>query len=90
MKRFRDENGKLTMSLQKIRRETKAEGNEYFQVGGIYLNAEDAEEYVLIEKDDCLVHFQSFGTRNLFIPADSLGTFLPDVASHGMELTRVE
>ena len=51
MKRYRDENGQLTMTL---------------------------------------AHFQSFDGKNLFIPSDSLGTFLPDVASDGMELVAVE
>lgn len=37
-----------------------------------------------------LAHFQSFDGFNLFVPSDSLGTHLPDVASDGMELAFVE
>lgn len=42
------------------------------------------------EPDEPLVHFHSFDRYNLFIPADSLGTFLPDVVAERMELIRKE
>lgn len=89
MKRYRDENGQLTMILEQLKKETAAEGAAYYHIGGIYFNFADFNEYVMIEAGT-LAHFQSFDGKNLFIPSDSLGTFLPDVASDGMELVEVE
>lgn len=90
-KRFRDENGKLTMSIEEIVRATFNEAMDYYRTGGIYLNKEDGEEYVLILRTpESLAHFQSFDNRNLFVPCDRLGTYLPDVADEGRELIWVE
>ena len=84
MKRYRDENGQLTMTLAQLKQETAAEAAAYYHIGGIYFNFADFNEYVMIEAGT-LAHFQSFDGKNLFIPSDSLGTFLPDVAScHAM------
>ena len=88
-KRYRNENGQLTVSLDQSKKETAAEAAKYYHVGGIYLNSEDSREYVMIEAG-ILAHFQSFDGYNLFIPADSLGTFLPDVATEGAELVETE
>lgn len=87
MKRYRDENGKLLMSLQAIKEATAEEGCNCYLKGHIYLYKNI--EYVLVEVGE-LYHFQSFEGYNLFVPADSLGTYLPDVASVGLELTFVE
>lgn len=88
MKRFRNKNGELTMSIDQIKKETRGEALDYYRPGKIYLNAKDGREYVYITPDS-LAHFQSFDGYNLFIPLDSLGTFLPGVASAGMELALV-
>ncbi len=93
MKRYRNENGQLTMTLDQIKKETAAEAASYYRPGSIYQNAQDGREYVYLlptPEDGELAHFQSFDGYNLFIPVDSLGTFLPDVASEGMELIFVE
>ncbi len=93
MKRYRSENGKFTMTLDQIKKETAAEAARYYRPGSIYQNAANGREYVYLDPvpgDEGLAHFQSFDGYNLFIPVDSLGTFLPDVASEGMELTFVE
>ena len=93
MKRYRNENGQLTMTLDQIKKETAAEAANYYRPGNIYQNAEDDREYVYLAptpEDGELAHFQSFDGYNLFIPVDSLGTFLPDVASKEMELIFVE
>lgn len=79
-KRYRDENGRLVESLENIKKETAADAAEYYQIGAIYKYAYDGLEYVYLESDDCLAHFQSFDGYNLFIPIDALGSFLPDVA----------
>lgn len=92
-KRYRDENGKLTISIDQIKRETAEEAKSYYQPGNIYINSEDGEEYVYLlpqEGDGELAHFQSYGGKNLFIPVDSLGTFLPNVASERMGLIKAE
>lgn len=93
MKRYRDEKGQLTMTLEQLKKETLAEAASYYRPGSIYQSAADGREYVYLDPvpgDEGLAHFQSFDGYNLFIPVDSLGTFLPDVASEGMELTFVE
>ena len=89
MARYRDESGRMTASIDQIKQETAAEATEYFYIGGIYFNAADGREYVMLGADT-LAHFQSFDGVNLFIPVESLGTFLPDVASDGAELVNVE
>ena len=89
MKRYRDENGQLTLSIDQIKKETAAEAAKYYHVGGLYFNFADFREYVMIEAGT-LTHFQSFDGYNLFIPSDSLGTFLPDVATEGAELVATE
>ncbi len=93
MKRYRNENGQLTMTLDQIKKQTAAEAASYYRPGNIYQNAADGREYVYllpVPGDGELAHFQSFDGYNLFIPVDSLGTFLPDVASEGKELIFVE
>ena len=89
MKRYRNENGQLTMTLDQIKKETVAEAASYYRPGSIYQNAQNCREYVYLlptPEDGELAHFQSFDGYNLFIPVDSLGTFLPDVATEGNEL----
>ena len=92
-KRFRDENGKLTMRIAEIARATFDEAMDYYRTGNIYLNKADGREYVLlmwVPGDGELAHFQSFDGYNIFVPLDRLGTFLPDVADAGMELIKVD
>lgn len=88
MKRYRDESGRLVESLEEIRRETASEAAEYYKIGSIYQNAADGLEYVYLENDD-LAYFQSFDGYNLFIPVDSLGTFLSGVADDDRALALV-
>lgn len=93
MNRYRNEKGQLAMSIEEVKRETATEAIEYYKPGSIYLNNADGREYVYLiseSENGKLAHFQSFDGYNLFIPIDSLGTFLPDVASVGNELIFVE
>ena len=83
MKRYRDENGRLVESLEEIKKETAPEAAQYYQY------AVDGREYVYLENDDWLAYFQSFDGYNLFIPIDSLGTFLPGVADDDRALVLV-
>ncbi len=90
-KRFRNEDGSLIMTIDQIAEATEQEGREYYKAGEIFLFCEDGREYVHnSEPDEPLIHFQSFDGYNLFIPTNRLGTFLPDVATDGMELIRQE
>ena len=89
MKRYRDENGRLVESLEEIKKETAPVAAQYYQIGMIYQYAVDGREYVYLENDDCLAYFQSFDGYNLFIPIDSLGTFLPGVADDDRALVLV-
>lgn len=91
MKRFRDKNGQLTKSIEAIKKRTQKEASNYYKPGHIYLNNEDGREYVLLmPEDEICAHFKSFDGYNVFIPFDSLGTFLPDVADDGNEIIFVE
>lgn len=93
MKRYRNENGELTISIEKIKKEASTEAANYYRSGSIYKYNEDNREYVYCTPepgDGELAHFQSFDGYNLFIPVDCLGSFLPDVASEGSELIFVE
>lgn len=88
-KRFRDENGNLTCTLQELYNITRHEADKYFQAGCIYLKAADQEEYILVNCEEELYFFHSFSGKKLFIPVENAGVFLPDIASEGMELILV-
>lgn len=88
-KRFRNENGNLICTLKEMYKITRPEADKYFQVGCIYYNAADREEYVLIDCEEGLYYFHSFSGKKLFIPIENAGSFLPDIAGEGMELILV-
>lgn len=88
MKRFRDENGKLTLSLRELHRLTHEEAKEYFQLGEFYLYIADGEKYVLASLTEAFAQFDSVCGKHLFVPVDNLGSFLPDVATDGCELIK--
>lgn len=86
MKRFRNTNGTLMESLAAIKSKTLSEAMNYYKPGCIYLYKKDDREYACRNLDDGLAQFQSFDGHKVIIPLESLGTFLPDVASEGQEL----
>lgn len=88
-KRFRDASGQLTCKIEKIEQETAEEAGRYYKTGHNYLYAKDGEEYVYTETDGVLAHFHSWTGKHLFIPVESLGTFLPDVADPDLVLSEV-
>lgn len=47
-KRFRYKNGKLTMSISEIAKQTESEAAEYYRPGSIYRNAENGREYIYL------------------------------------------
>ncbi len=93
MKKYRNENGQLIVTLEQLKKETATEAANYYRPGSIYQDAADGREYVYLKPvpgDGQLAHFQSFDGYNLFIPIGSLGTFLPGIADEGMELLFIE
>lgn len=79
------------MSLEELKQITRDEAADYYRPGKLYLYASDGEYYVYLSSiaPEEIVHFESFNGKELFIPRDSLGTFLPGVAADGNELTLV-
>lgn len=86
-KRYRDENGTLTVSLEELRELTEKEGKEYYQIGKTYRYHGEIYEYV--SNDDGLMTFES-DMKAFFIAEESCGTFLPDIASDGEAIELVE
>ena len=83
-KRFRDKNEKLVKSISEINKETLGDAKKYYAPGMLYIY--EGKEYVLVNTDEELIQFKSWDGKNLFIPIESSGQFLPDVASCGMEI----
>lgn len=88
-KRFRDRNGKLTKSISEINKETLEEAKNYFSMlpVGHYYMYQDVEYiyYKNVNNAMCLVSTDYKG-KEIYIPLESIGQFLPDVASDGMEI----
>ena len=78
------------MCVEAIRTETAGEARNYYQIGGKYIFANASRVYTYIKNNDEIAQFQSPDGFTLLIPLESLGMYLPDVSSAGMELTRVE
>lgn len=85
-KRYRNENGQLTISFKEICKQTLEEAEKYFSIGCTYYKTSNKKEYVCIGNDGILIHFKSFDGENIFTPVENAGSFLPDVASEGMEM----
>ena len=94
MTRYRDAARRLTMTIDEIAAATLAEGREYYQDGGRYIY--EGRAYTLRRYIDRDAHgnavevaqFVGIDGYNLFTDPARLGTFLPDVASDGQEITR--
>lgn len=89
MKRFRNENGKLAMPINEINKITYEEARKYFTVGSIFMDMSDGQKYVLCPTQGETADFCTATGKTLIIPLESLGSFLPDVASDGMELIKI-
>lgn len=79
------------MSIEELKQATIEEARDYYRPGKLYLYAADGEYYVYLSSiaPEEIAHFESFSGKELSIPRGSLGTFLPDVATKGNELTLV-
>lgn len=89
-KKYRDENGKLRVTCAELAQVTSADGAEYYTIGGTFYSCSDGCEYVRLNDDDESAVFKTAEGSTLFIPKRALGTFLPDVASAGMELIKIK
>jgi len=95
MKRFRDEAGQLTITTDELAKLTLDEANAYYTHGARYEHS--GKIYVCNRSSDRGVHrgiqekvkFTSEDGHNLFFDPDKLGTFLPDIASDGLEIVKV-
>lgn len=88
---YRDDSDNLTISLDDLHRKTADIARKYYtpDMNAVYLH--NGVEYVLGTGSfsDEFVHFVGFSKHeNLFIPFDNLGSFLPGVASKGLEIIK--
>jgi hypothetical protein len=93
-KRYRDENGVLTISLSEVTKQTQAEADAYYINGEQYIYKGMLFTYKrawIKTADGAEVECSRFshGDYNNFIDPASRGTFLPDVASVGNEIVSV-
>ena len=56
-KRYRDENGRLIVSLEELRELTEKEGKEYYQIGKTYRYHGDGEIYEYVSNDGGVMMF---------------------------------
>jgi hypothetical protein len=95
MKRFRDENGQLTIRVKEVAELTLDEANAYYINGEKYTYKDKVYTcYRFLDKDSNgdiqeVIKFTSSDGYNLFVVPERLGTWLPDVASEGLEITRL-
>lgn len=83
-KRFREKNGNPTVFLRRF----YDEACEYYVLGEIYRF--ENQEYLLTEiNEEAYVFTSPFGNK-MYIDADRIGTFLPDIASTGSEIIKIE
>ena len=85
-RRFRDENGKLTDSVEEIAKKTLAEARNYYVADEVY--EQKGKLYIFRQnKENSL--FEGMDGERIFVVPERLGTYLPDVASEGMSFARI-
>ena len=95
MKRYRDTAGRLTITTEQLAAETQEEGKAYYQEGAQYIH--NGKIYTLhryTRTDEQghnveIAHFESADGYSIFTDPARLGTFLPNVASDGLEIIRI-
>ena len=95
MKRFRDSAGHLTMRVEKVAAATLEEAAAYYKTGEKYIH--QGREYICTRWQengtDC-IRFDYCGTeegqflQHLYCDPARMGTFLPGVASDGLEIEK--
>lgn len=90
-KRFRTPEGTLSCSLEELKSLTFREALEYYIPGFLYVY--QGKTYLLDNlglPGKCAVFINvAQGHDRLLVSTSGLGTFLPNVASEGMEITRL-
>lgn len=91
IKRFRTSGGKLSCTLAELKEKTMPEAFEYYVPGRLYVY--HGKTYILDNlgltgKCAVFINVSPNGDR-LLVASSSLGTFLPDVASDGEEISRI-
>lgn len=87
-KRYRGPDGRLSVALKELAELTRAEADAYYQDGGRYTY--QGREYTLHRLQTGLVQLLAEDGHEVGVTACNLGTFLPDIASEGSEIMRVE
>ena len=95
-KRFRNDYGVLDRPFHEVCRLTRKEADEYYQSGQWYFT--DGREYQCFRFQDKDAHgnlvecikFTSRDGYNIFCDSKTMGSFLPDVASSGLEIIKID
>lgn len=91
VKKYRTPEGTLSCSLAELKEKTLPEALEYYIPG--YLYVYQGKTYLLDNlglTGKCAVFINvAQDNDRLLVSVSGLGTFLPDVASKGMEITRL-
>lgn len=90
-KRYRTPEGTLSCTLAELKKQTFIEASEYYIPGFLYVY--QGKTYLLANlglTGKCAVFINvAQGHDRLLVSTSGLGTFLPNVASEGMEITRL-
>ena len=85
-RRFRDENGQLTLAIEEIAKNTMPEANDYYIDGDRYEN--NGKVYTFRKQGDDMFFESAYGKKHCVDP-NNLGIFLPDVASAEESFSRL-
>lgn len=86
-KRFRDQKGILNRPFQEVCRLTRAEADEYYQSGQWY--SIKGREYQCIRYQNSIKFIERDEKFVISCDPEAMGSFLPDVASPGMEIIKI-
>jgi len=84
-RRFRDEHGKLTETVEEIGKKTLTEARNYYIDGDRYEN--NGKIYTFRVTDENMMF--ECGNTKWFVAPELMGTYLPDVASEGNAFVKV-
>ena len=90
MKKYRNTCGCLSVSTETAANLEKEEAERYYCHGQIYLNESNHLTYICQRTSNQFTNFIRMDGRQLIVPTETLGTFLPDVASEGMAIRRIK
>ena len=86
-KRFRDQKGILNRPFQEVCRLTRSEADEYYQSGQWY--SIKGREYQCIRYQNSIKFIERDEKFVISCDPEAMGSFLPDVASPGMEIIKI-